>query len=743
MTDTTRPSSKNNWQRNWGSSIAVKVTAPVFWLLITIGLITATVQLSMFEGELEANIEADADKVAYVISRYMMQLEGGQPLDLKKVVEKAIKDKYFASGQVSVGLRNIEFGEQPEDFSKYRRITRTIPYSNKLEDGDLLLAKLVLYHTPIERIIKDERKHMLLQYGFVFFLFGLVLAGMIHLIVTRPIFELVAAIKAVSKGDMTSRLENKRIDEFGELTELFNDMLDKLQQKQEQLALAVNVAESASSAKSAFLANMSHEIRTPLTAILGFGALLKDGTLSQYQIQQHVESIIRAGNHLHQIINDILDMSKIEAGQLVIEKTEVNVPELINDIGFLMKPYADEKGLHLRVKYNFPLPETITTDPTRIKQILLNLCSNAIKFTNDGNVEVIVNYQRKNNEFSIDIIDTGVGMDAEEINRLFIPFSQADTSNTRQFGGTGLGLCICKELVNNLGGDITCQSRKGIGSRFTFTLDPGEISQDRLVKNFDENYDEPDDEIIKIEPGSLVGKVLLAEDTLDNQKLISMYVIRTGASVEVVNNGKQAVDKALAGEFDLILMDMQMPIMGGLDATAKLRTMGYSKPIVALTANALREDQEKSLRAGLDEYLTKPVDLNRFNAVLKRYLKTSTVAYSEKPMATAASSDSTVDDFENDPEFLALVNQFKEELPQRISAIQEAAKTKNWVELKSLVHKLKGLGTSFGYPDLSDISAKIQTDLAHETYDNITSLIDQLLSSYHSCFQDNKMSSNF
>lgn len=739
MAEKTNTRNINNWQRNWGSSIAVKVTAPVFWLLITIGLIIATVQLNIFANNLEANIEADADEVAYVISRYMMQLEGGQPLDLKKEIEKSIKDKYFATGHVSVGLRNIEFGHQPEDISKYRRITRTVPYSNKLEDGDLLLAKLVLYHTPIERIIKDERKHMLLKYGFVFFLFGLLLAGIIHLIVTRPIFELVAAIKAVSKGDMTSRLENKRIDEFGELTELFNKMLDKLQQKQEELALAVNVAESASSAKSAFLANMSHEIRTPLTAILGFGALLKDGTLSQYQIQQHVESIIRAGNHLHQIINDILDMSKIEAGQLVIEKTEVNVPELINDISFLMKPYADEKGLHFRAKYNFPLPETITTDPTRIKQILLNLCSNAIKFTNDGNVEIVVNYQRNNNIFSIDIIDTGVGMDTDEVNRLFIPFSQADTSNTRQFGGTGLGLCICKELVNNLGGDITCQSRKGIGSRFTFTIDPGVISEDKLANDFGDSYDEPEGEIIKIEPGSLVGKVLLAEDTLDNQKLISMYVTRTGASVEVVNNGKHAVDKALSGEFDLILMDMQMPIMGGVDATAKLRTMGYSKPIVALTANALREDQEKSLRAGLDEYLTKPVDLNRFNAVLKRYLKGSTVAYSEKP----STPESTVNDFENDPEFLALVNQFKEELPLRLSAIQEAAKTNDWQELKSLVHKLKGLGTSFGYPDLSDISAKIQTDLAHEIYDNIATLIDQLLSSYHSCFHDNKMSSNF
>jgi len=741
MTDKNHSRTRSDWQKNWGSSIAVKVTAPVFWLLISIGLVTATILQNQFAANLENNIAADADKVAYVISRYMMELEGGQPLDLKTIIEKNIEGKYFAAGQVSVGLRSIEFGEKPEDFSEYRRITRTIPYTNKLEDGDLLIAKLVLYHKPLDRIIKDERKHMLLKFGFVFFLFGLMLAGMIHIIVTKPIFQLVNAIKAVSKGDMTSRLENKRIDEFGALTDLFNKMLDKLQMKQEELALAVDVAESASNAKSAFLANMSHEIRTPLTAILGFGSLLKDGTLSQYQIQQHVESIIRAGNHLHQIINDILDMSKIEAGQLVIEKTQVNIPDLLNDINFLMKPYSEEKGLNFRIKYNFPLPEIITTDATRMKQVLLNLCSNAIKFTNDGNIELVVNYSRKDNRLGIDVIDTGVGMDAHEVNRLFVPFSQGDSSNTRQFGGTGLGLCICKELVNNLGGDISCQSRKGIGSRFSFFIDPGHIDEAVLVDEFESSFIEPEDEIIKIEPGSLVGNVLLAEDTLDNQKLISMYVTRTGASVDVVSNGKQAVDKALAGDYDLILMDMQMPIMGGLDATAKLRTMGYTNPIVALTANALREDQEKSLRAGLDEYLTKPVDLNRFNSVLKRYLKSTTSSYVASENTQGSAHVET--DFENDPEFLALVRQFKEELPSRINSIQNAARNKDWVELKSLIHKLKGLGTSFGYPDLSDISARIQSDLSREFYDNIATQIDQLLESYRSCFQENKMSSNF
>ena len=734
-------SANSNWQKNWGNSIAVKATAPVFWLLIATGLISATIIQNKFASELPDIISADADQLSYEISRYMMGLEGGQPLNLEKIIEKSIDDKYFTSGQVTVGLRIIDFGEQPKDSSELERVTRAIPYTNKIEDGDLLIAHLTLYHRPIQRIIKDERNNMMLKYGAVFFLFGLMLAGMIHLIVTKPIFRLVTATKAVSKGDMTSRLDNKRSDEFGELTELFNQMLDQLESKQEELALAVNVAESASSAKSAFLANMSHEIRTPLTAILGFGSLLKDGTLSQYQIQQHVESIIRAGNHLHQIINDILDTSKIESGQLMIDKTDVNLPELVNDIGYLMKPPAEEKGLNFRIKYNFPLPLEITTDETRIKQILLNLSSNAIKFTNDGAIDIAVSYDARKNKLIFDVIDTGVGMDPEESNRLFLPFSQVDSSNTRKFGGAGLGLCICRELITNLGGEITCQSRKGIGSRFTFSINPGQIDSDKLVAEFDQNYVEPEETIIKIEPDSMTGKVLLAEDTADNQKLISMYVTRTGASVEVVSNGKQAVERALKEDFDLILMDMQMPVMGGMEAMSKLREKGYTKPIVALTANALRENLEQSLRAGLDEYLTKPVDLNRFNSVLKRFLKSKTVnpTYS----AESSVSNDALNDFENDPEFLALVRQFKEELPDRISSIQEALSAEDWPELKSLVHKLKGLGSSFGYPDLSDISAKIQTELSRESYEPIPELVKQLVVSYHNCTQDNRLTSNF
>ncbi|MGD8568988.1 MAG: ATP-binding protein [Gammaproteobacteria bacterium] len=733
-------SPESDWQKNWGTSIAVKVTAPMLWVMITVGLIAATASQYYFARQLPNVIASDADRIAYAASRYLLELEGGQPLEMKQVLESAMTGMHFTAGDISVGVRKIHVGEDVHNDDQLEKVVRRIPYSNNLEAGDALIAQLTLYHKPFPRIIKDQRKVMLLKYGAMFFLFGLLLVSLIHLLVTKPIYKLLSATKAVSEGDMSSRLANDRKDEFGQLAEFFNRMLDKLQNKQDELSLAVKVAESASSAKSAFLANMSHEIRTPLTAMLGFSTLLKDDSISREEMKQHVTSIIRAGNHLHQIINDILDMSKIEAGQLVIDKSEVSLFEIITDVEYLMRPYAEEKGLRFRVHYEFPLPRLIETDATRFKQILLNLCSNAIKFTDEGNIEIKINVQHTTGLLQFDVTDTGVGMTKKEVGKLFIPFSQADSSNTRRYGGTGLGLCICKELVTSLGGDIECQSRKGIGSRFRFTIDPGPIAADNWVRRQVGEDDKAKRADVLLKPNSLRGKVLLAEDTPDNQKLISMYIRRTGASATVVGNGKQALDEALAEDFDLILMDTQMPVMGGVDATAKLRAAGYVKPIVALTANALKEDREQSQQAGVDDYLTKPIDVNRFNDVLVRYLKPAT----SEPVKQERDVDpGNAMELRDDPEYQQLLKQFEQDLPDKLDAIQIALASQNWQELREHVHKLKGLGSSFGYPQISEIAAQIQKSIVHGQFEVVPELTEQLCRSYNASIQQDKLSSNF
>jgi CheY-like chemotaxis protein len=275
------------------------------------------------------------------------------------------------------------------------------------------------------------------------------------------------------------------------------------------------------------------------------------------------------------------------------------------------------------VKYDFPLPCKIISDPTRLKQIIYNLCGNALKFTEQGGVTVTMGYLPETAQLKIQVIDTGIGMTEEELGRLFKPFSQADSSTARKYGGTGLGLCIARQLAQNLGGDVSVTSEKGVGSTFQFTIAVGDIQPLTMATCLEDMQVEAIEEAECIIPNSVSGHVLVVEDSPDNQDLIAKYLIKAGASVEVVDNGLIAVQKALTCSYDLILIDVQMPIMDGLTATKKLRAEGYTKPVVNITANAMKEDQDKCLAAGSDDYLTKPVDVRHLYKVLQTYLKPS------------------------------------------------------------------------------------------------------------------------
>ena len=371
------------------------------------------------------------------------------------------------------------------------------------------------------------------------------------------------------------------------------------------------LAESAARAKSEFLANMSHEIRTPMTAILGYTELLAN-SVEHPGHREAVKIIQRNGDHLLTLINDILDLSKIEAGKLHVEHVACSPMAILSDVVSLMRVRSDAKGLSMRMESIEPLPESVMTDPTRLRQVLVNLVGNAIKFTEAGEVRLIAKFldaETPSPRLCYEVVDTGIGMTTEQIQSLFVPFQQAEAQTTRRFGGTGLGLAISRRLATLLGGDITARSEPEKGSTFVLTIE-AHLASDTEAASKPTDTASPDSN--RKRPMELHCRVLLAEDGLDNQRLFSLLLKKGGAEVTVVENGQAAVQEALAAgsqgdPFDIILMDMQMPIMDGYEATRRLRVQGWTGPIIALTAHAMAEDRQKCLDAGCDDYLSKPI----------------------------------------------------------------------------------------------------------------------------------------
>jgi len=386
-------------------------------------------------------------------------------------------------------------------------------------------------------------------------------------------------------------------------------------------------ANAATRAKSEFLANMSHEIRTPMTAILGFADILLKNVTDERQLEA-AATIRQNGEYLLEIINDILDLSKIEAGKLEVETIECSPCQLLAELSSLMRVRAKAGNLGLHIEYDGPIPRTIQSDPTRLRQILINLVGNAIKFTKTGEVRVVarvVDHQSDQPKMQFEVIDSGIGMTDKQIESLFKPFCQADTSTTRQYGGTGLGLTISKRLAEQLGGDITVKSVSGEGSTFTATVTTGLLDGVELLTTPTEvEISTTKDKATTAGESELDCRVLVAEDGHVNQRLITLLLKDAGAEVSVADNGQLAYDLALEAQregkpFDVILMDMQMPVMDGYTATAKLRDAKYGGPIIAMTAHAMSTDRAKCLGAGCDDYMSKPFDQAKMISLVAEY----------------------------------------------------------------------------------------------------------------------------
>ncbi len=395
---------------------------------------------------------------------------------------------------------------------------------------------------------------------------------------------------------------------------------------EQTLRMAKAASDSANQAKSEFLANMSHEIRTPMAAILGFNDVLSQ-TVERPDEIDAVQTIRRNGEYLLELINDILDLSKIEAGRFELEQLAVSPTKLVADVITLMRVRATAKGLDLKLEYATEVPETIHTDPTRVRQILINLIGNAIKFTERGSVRFVVRLRQEPDQptcLQFDVIDTGIGMTEEQIGKLFRPFTQADSSTTRKYGGTGLGLSICHRLIQMLGGTVTVASQPDAGTTFTVTIATGDLRNTRLIIPGVEAAPLPTIPKPIEADVSHSAKILLAEDGPDNQRLIKYVLNKAGMEVTCVENGEAACELALSNAamgspFDLILMDMQMPVLDGYSATRRLRGYGYTRPIIALTAHAMSGDREKCLAAGCDDYTVKPINRDVLLSMVKDY----------------------------------------------------------------------------------------------------------------------------
>lgn len=533
------------------------------------------------------------------------------------------------------------------------------------------------------------------------------------------------------------RFSDRRI-----ITGIIHDVTER-REFEAQLKKHRQAAEAATEAKSQFLANMSHEIRTPMTAIIGYSDLLLEPAQSDEERQRCVQTVRRNADHLLNLINDILDISKIEAGKMTVETIGLSPCQIIGDVASLMRVRAIEKKIGFEVCYDSPVPVEINGDPVRVRQILLNLVGNAIKFTKTGQVRIHASCIDMNSDqpkMNFRVIDSGIGLTQEQIGRLFQPFTQADYSTTRQFGGTGLGLTICKRLVEMMRGSIAVSSVPGLGSCFEFTVPTGSLAGVRLLTTPEEAESiRQSQQVSRSNQTKITARVLLAEDGPDNYRLISHHLNRAGATVVHAENGQIAFEKALEAErigqpFDVVLMDMQMPVLDGYHATSNLRARGYWRPVIALTAHAMNGDRDKCLNAGCTDFLTKPIDANLLIDTVRKYSEaplptavgtvetTASVAHvtqgSDEVVSSTIVTSEAVDltpdeevlisEFVDEPEMMEIVDEFLRGLEERANEVEIALSLEDYPQLTRIAHTVKGAAGGYGYPTIGQLAGEIE-----------------------------------
>ncbi len=561
-------------------------------------------------------------------------------------------------------------------------------------------------------------------------------------------------------------------DQNGRPLRMLGTMADISDRKrtEEELVTARVMADTANRSKSEFLANMSHEIRTPLTSILGYADLLSEPGLSVVETADSIAIIKSAGSHLMTIINDVLDLSKIEAGKMTVECIETFPSRVIHEVLSALRPAAEAKGLQLSARCVGPIPGRISSDPVRVRQILMNLVGNAVKFTEHGHVCVTVQMAPKSTDgierLAFEVTDTGIGMTQQQCRSLFESFTQADPSMTRRFGGTGLGLAICRRMARILDGEIVATSQPGLGSTFRVTIATGSLQHVEMFDSLSSAEETSDRSAFARHhlKKSLQGRILLAEDNPVNRRLFEAILRNAGADVDLAENGQVAVEKAVTAMmpssspnhvahskplpgYDVILMDMQMPVLDGYSATKHLRAIRYQGPIIALTAHALMEDREKCLAVGCDDVISKPVERDLLIHTCHNWIERARsnrcrLSGIDKSAGTTTAPDpagvdmkALMDSVNGDMELLAdLIDIFMSNSADLICEIQQAIEARDCAAIGPVAHSLKGAVSTFSARNALHAAMTVETlardadlDGATEAFDRLRSEVDELM----------------